>query len=370
MKRILHITTHLNIGGISSYLLTLCQGLQALGNECHVASFGGELEEEFQKAGVVLHKIPLNTKNELSPKVFLSYFKLKKLQKKYNWNVVHAHTRVAQVLGYFLAKKLNIQGVTTFHGFYRHHWGRKVFPCLGNQTISNSYSVERDLKASYPKLQNNISTVLHGIHTDRFDATQIESRDQKAFKEKYGLLNFPTLGIMGRLSQEKGHLNLLEVLRILKDEYRLRLQLLIVGDGKYQHKIEKEVHRLGLEKLVRMVPSQKDPRIALSLMDIYVTHHEGPEGFGLSTLEAMAMEKPVVISYKKGGMEDFISHGQNGLLLSNASHHELAHAIKYLLTAPEIKKRLGKNAALKVKQEFSYLKMAQKTQTIYEKSFT
>ena len=50
MKRILHITTYLNIGGISSYLLTLCQGLQALGDECHVASFGGELEEEFQKA--------------------------------------------------------------------------------------------------------------------------------------------------------------------------------------------------------------------------------------------------------------------------------------------------------------------------------
>jgi glycosyltransferase involved in cell wall biosynthesis len=363
---VLHLTTHLNIGGISSYLLALTQGLISLGQDISIASSGGKLESEFKKHGVSLFQVPLNTKSELSYKLLISAFQLRKLQKKYNWQLIHAHTRVSQCLAQILSTLLNIDYVTTAHGFYTHHLGRKLLPCLGKNTIANSYSVEEDLKTNYPSYHKQISTIHHGIDINHFHTHHISDHIAAEFKKKYAIENIPTLGIIGRLAQEKGHLNLLHVFKILISTHQKNVQLLIVGDGKYRDKIVGKIKELQLEKYVRVIPSQKDPRVALSLIDIYVTHHEGPEGFGLSTLEAMAMSKPVVISYKKGGMKDFITHNQEGVLLQNASVQEMANSIKQLLESDDLRTSLGRQAAQKVKNSFSHLMMAKNTIGIYE----
>ena len=74
--RILFIANHLNVGGISSYLLTLAGGLKQKGHQVYLASAGGELEDKFIQAQITLFKAPLATKNEISPKIIFSFFKL------------------------------------------------------------------------------------------------------------------------------------------------------------------------------------------------------------------------------------------------------------------------------------------------------
>ena len=82
----------------------------------------------------------------------------------------------------------------------------------------------------------------------------------------------------------------------------------MIGDGKMKSSILKKIEELKLSDSVFLLPTQKDPRTALSLIDVYVTFQAGPEGFGLSFLEAMSLGKPLVISYSKGGMADFLEN--------------------------------------------------------------
>ena len=80
---ILLLTHHLNVGGITSYVLTLAKGMKERGHNVYLASSGGELEDKFMQAGVILFKVPLKTKNEISYKILFSFWKLRKLVRQF-----------------------------------------------------------------------------------------------------------------------------------------------------------------------------------------------------------------------------------------------------------------------------------------------
>ena len=102
--RVLLLANHVNYGGITAYLLNLCRALHGkYGFEFTIASRGGELESEFVKIGVKHFRIPLTTKCEISPKVFFSFVKLLPYIKQNKIDLIHANTRVSQVLASFLS---------------------------------------------------------------------------------------------------------------------------------------------------------------------------------------------------------------------------------------------------------------------------
>ena len=118
--------------------------------------------------------------------------------------------------------------------------------------------------------------------------------------------------------------------------------------------------------MIFLLPTQKDPRSALSLIDIYVSFQTGPEGFGLSLLEAMAMGKPLIISYEKGGLEDLIHNGQEGFLFKSTSLEFFSEKILELLRSPNMRQQMGQKAAEKAKTFFSYQRMTKETIKVYE----
>lgn len=362
--KILHITSHLNVGGITSYLLNLCKGLRHLGDEPTIASHSGALTEVFLNEKISLQTIPLKTKSELSLDVLRSYKILKKACTENHWDILHAHTRVSQWLAHWLSQNSGIPYVTTIHGFYHHHLGRRVFPCLGHYTIANSQEVEHDIRLHYQP--HKISTVLHGIDTDYFSPHPFSNEDREAFKQKFNLDHRICLGIVARLAPEKGHLLMIDILEELLTKYHHPLQLVMVGEGHQKHAIEAKIKEKNLQNSVILIPPQKDPRLAYAIMDIFVTHHQGPEGFGLSALEAMSMQTCVAISTQKGGLEEFISHEQNGILLKKATPSQMAATLHHILTHTEFKNKLAAQARLDVTHHFSHLHMAQKTHDIYE----
>ncbi len=261
--KVLHLTTHLNIGGITSYVNTLCTGLKELGILSSIAASPGEMNNQFEKAGIPFYPIPLLTKNFLSPRVFKSWLILKKLFSKEKWDIIHANTRVSQTLAHFLSKSTRIPYVTTFHGHYDYKLERKIFPCLGNFSIAISIPVETDLKRQYPHRTSQIKTVFHGIDIHYFNPTSISLFQKQKLREKFGLKNVKTLGYVGRLSAEKGHLRLLNMISYLR-YYCKDFQLLIVGNGREKKQILETIKTMKLEEFVTILPAQKDPREILS----------------------------------------------------------------------------------------------------------
>jgi len=142
---ILILTNHMNIGGITRYVLNLSYGLKKQGNNVFVGSLPGWGEKFLKENDISFFSLPLKTKSIFSPRILLSYFILERFIQKERVDLIHAQTRTTQFLAFLLSKRLNIPYVSTFHGFYRPHLMRKMLPCLGGLTIAISQSVGQHL---------------------------------------------------------------------------------------------------------------------------------------------------------------------------------------------------------------------------------
>ena len=101
---VLFLTTHLNPGGITSYLLSLSKALMASGNHVFVASSGGSFQGEFEAMGAQVLVLDIKTKSELNPKIYWALKKLRSWCREKDIDIVHAHTRITQVMAAILCR--------------------------------------------------------------------------------------------------------------------------------------------------------------------------------------------------------------------------------------------------------------------------
>ena len=87
--KILQLATHLNTGGITSYLYTLGKGLSEQGEQVYVASSGGEWDQKFRDCGIHIYRFNLKTRSELHPKIYSALIPLKKFVMEHNIDVIH-----------------------------------------------------------------------------------------------------------------------------------------------------------------------------------------------------------------------------------------------------------------------------------------
>lgn len=89
-------------------------------------------------------------------------------------------------------------------------------------------------------------------------------------------------------------------------------KLLMIGDGPDRLKVEELARTLGVYDDVRFLGKQEQISEILSIADLFLLPSE-TESFGLSALEAMACNVPV-ISTNAGGLPEINVHGKTGYL--------------------------------------------------------
>jgi len=360
--RILFIANHLNVGGISSYLLTLTSGLKEKGHQIYLASSGGELEDKFIQSGVMLIKVPLATKNEISPKIFFSFWKLRKLGRKFNIDLIHSHSRTGQVLGDLLGRALVKPHIFTCHGFFKPKISRRIFGCWGQAVIAISQQVKEHLITDFKLDGSKINVVHNGIDTMNFG--DFSERDN--LRRKLGNPNDFLVGIIARLSDVKGHTYLIQALSEVIKNFP-NVKLLIVGQGRMKEALIRQVNVLGLKDSVLFIPEVKNTKDLLAAMDIFVMPSL-QEGLGLALMEAMAQGIAVVGS-AVGGIKTLIQDKGNGLLVPPADVSSLARAIITLLGDSALRRALGAKAREFIIANFSKEEMVNKTEIVYQQSF-
>ncbi len=357
---ILYLTNHLNIGGISSYVLTLAAGIKKRGHNVYIASSGGRLLSRFIEEGIVYIPIPIKTKSEISYKVLISKFKLLKIIKEKNIEIIHANTRVTQVLSLLIQRTCGKPYISTCHGFFKKRFFRKIFPCWGNKVIAISESVKEHLVRDFKVKQEDIRVIHNGIDVNIFRAQSTEHRAQR--KKDLGLGDGPVVGIVARLSEEKGHSYLIKAMQLVIAKIP-QVQLLIVGEGRMREELVNLAKASGLEKNVFFFSSVMDTQGVLSCMDLFVLPSL-KEGLGLALAEAMACGL-CVIGSDVGGIKSLIQHKYNVLLVRPADSQELSYPILELLQNPDKAKSLGNNARIFINQNFSQEKMVLETEKVY-----
>ena len=119
-------------------------------------------------------------------------------------------------------------------------------------------------------------------------------------------------------------------------------KLLLVGDGPERQNIEFLCRQLGLCSHVRFLGKQDAVEELLAISDVFLMP-SASESFGLSALEAMACEVPV-ISSNVGGLPEVNIHGQTGYLSAIGDVENMAKNTLRILANPKIHQQFRKNA--------------------------
>lgn len=358
--KILFITTHLNVGGITSYLLNLSKGLIAREHQVFIISSGGNMEGEFESAGANVTLFNIKTKSELSPKLYFALPRIIKFIKENNIDLVHTQTRISNVLGSIIAKKIHIPFVTTCHGFFKMNLGRKLFPCWGDRVIAISPQVEEHLRTDLKVDFSRICLIHNGIDLTAFKRESEEK--QVILKKQLNIGDEMIIGIVARLSDVKGINYLIEAMPIILTKIH-HIKLLIVGRGKEEEYLEKMVKNLSLQDNVMFIKSENQSVSMLSIFDIFVLPSV-QEGLGLSAIEAQACGIPVIAT-KVGGLPALIQHEKTGLLIESKNPQAIANAVLRLIADKKLCSEMVDEAKKSVAKHYSAEKMVDAVESVY-----
>ncbi len=358
---ILLLSTHLNPGGITTYMFSLARGLQKKGNKVFIASSGGKSEELFKSSGIEFIYIPISTKCEISPKIIVSLFKLKKEIKEHQIDIIHAHTRVTQVLGTLLAAFSKSFYISTCHGFFKKRFSRMIFSAWGRNVIAISQAVAEHLECDFGLDKDKISIIHNGIDCDSY--TLIEAKNKESIKRKFNIpQQGPLIGMLARLSTVKGHKFFIRSIPLILEKIPKAL-FLIVGDGHLKNELLAQVEKLKLTESVFFLSSQDDTREMFAIMDCFVSCSL-QEGLGLSIMEAQAQAVPVV-AFATGGVVSLIQDRSTGLLVKPEDISALAEAIISILNDQGLSQEITKRARENLKRNFSIENMVSDTLKLY-----
>ena len=187
--------------------------------------------------------------------------------------------------------------------------------------------------------QRRVRVVRNGIDTAAFDAPG----DSEPLEPRSGIpLDVPVIGTVARLSEVKRLDLLIRSFATVGTDDR-RPHLLVVGDGPESESLRELASSLGLADRVHFAGYRPRPEHFLHLIDVFALTSR-LEGMPLAILEAWAAARPVIAS-RVGGVPEFVTDGETGILFEPGDEAALTQAMSRLLTNPEEARASARRAA-------------------------
>ena len=178
-----------------------------------------------------------------------------------------------------------------------------------------------------------------GLDMTAFDITK-KPEFSKEIREKYAIPDdAPVIGFVGRLGKEKGCNELFRAFRKIKKEFP-NARLLFVGPIEKENTIEPELleYFFGCSDIIK-TDRVTNVEMYVSAMDIFVLPSYR-EGFGMSVIEASAMEVPVVVTEypgPSGGMKN----GLTGYAVPVKNDEKLYESVLSLMNDEKLRRKMG-----------------------------
>jgi glycosyltransferase involved in cell wall biosynthesis len=137
----------------------------------------------------------------------------------------------------------------------------------------------------------------------------------------------------------------------------------IAGEGRERAHLEATIRSLSLEGRVVLLGHRSDVAELLAACDMFVLPSEY-EGLPVSVLEAMAAEKPVIVT-DVGGSNEVVRHEEQGLLVPVGDDAALAAAIERVTSDPGLARRLARSGRERVSGDFSAEALIGRLRDIY-----
>ena len=359
--KILHLINYAGSGGTEKYVLTLIRRQIESGHSCLlVYHVDGPLVRDAETAGAETIRVELRNILDLRAAKILAG-----LCRSRGINVIHAHYPRENCIALLAVRHLPaVRVVTTVHLVFGCN---AVWRAVNRLFSPHNHAVLCVCEAQVAQLTANgvcparLRVVHNGVAPDRVeDAAALRESVRREFAISREAVVVTTLT---RYEPVKGIDMLLDVARILKERLP-GLRFLIAGTGSEFNKVSETLRKEGLTDFLIQAGFRRDTDAILCASDIYINTSRS-EALSFAITEAMSLEKPAVITAVGGNPEIITPDSDCGFLVPFGDARSMANAIYRLATDDGLRSRMGKQAALRVRKEFSEEIMFEKTMEAY-----
>jgi glycosyltransferase involved in cell wall biosynthesis len=377
--RVIHVITRLIVGGAQENTIASILGLRARpGLQVDLISGPtagpeGSLEKAYTQAGGPLLIVPELVRPVHPLKDFLALQELTRIFREQQPAIVHTHSGKAGVLGRLAAARAGVPVIIhTIHG-----------PSFGHFQGSLANAVFRAAERRAARVTTHFVTVAHamrdqylaagigrpGDYTRVFSGFAVEpflaAQNQPLLRAHYGLApDDIVVGKIARLFKLKGHDDLFAAApEIVKRNPRVKF--LLVGNGEWRGKFERQARDLGLQKhfiFTGLVPPALIPPL-VSIMDLLV-HLSTREGLPRALPQALAAAKPVV-AYDCDGAKEICLENETGYLVKPGDLKTLTERVTQLAGDDALRERLGRRGQQFVRENFPVERMVDDLHALY-----
>ena len=338
---------------LAHFLTALVDGMQTQGWAVTAVCSDGPFVRDLRARGYQIETLPIA--RGLNPvKHLVSLVRLIALFRRERFDLLHAHTPIAALLGRIAARAAGIPFVVyTAHGFYFHDQmgavPRALFTWLerlggGLTDLLFTQSAE-DARTAIEKKFNPPERVLaigNGVDAARFDPSHIDARAR--IRAELGIPEHAiVIGMIGRLVAEKGYGEFFDAARTVVAQ-GFPVFFVAVGErlaSDHAARIDAQLAAASAALGARLIVTGQRADIAqlLCAFDIF-TLPSYREGMPRTIIEAMLMARPVVATDIRGSREEVVA-GETGLLVPARDANALAQAFITLINDAPLRTRMG-----------------------------
>jgi len=303
-------------------------------------------------------------------------------KENFRYDVAVAHDWLSVIAGITIKKELGLPLVFHVHSTEKGRTlgnGSSVISSIerrggmiADMVITVSHAMKDELVyLGFP--EDKIHVCYNGVDPEKYSVKRVNEEKIVEVRQRYGVKDDELLILfLGRLVWVKGVDKLIMAMpHVLKEVPNAKL--VVVGLGDMKEYLIKLVENLKLQDSVkfRFEFISEEERIAHYAACDVAVFPSVYEPFGIVALEAMSMEKPVVVgaSGVSGMRESVIPSGPNqcGFHVNPNDPADIAWGITNAIKDPQKREQLGKNGRKRVLQEFTWDVVAKKTIELYKK---
>lgn len=406
--KIVRVIARLNVGGPAKHVIWLTQGLCSPQFESLLIA--GTVPANEDDMGYFATEMGVNPvfvpqmSREISPKDAVTVWKLYRLFRREQPDIVHTHTakagtvgRLAGVLyrwltpGALLGRPRPCRFVHTYHGhiFHSYYGPAKTRLFLTIEKALARLATDRIVVISEQQRReindefavgtaDQFAVIPLGLATGVY--AQWQERRNAFRDELQANANDILVGIVGRLTEIKNHELFLQAAALFKKQFpngppEARVRFVVIGDGHLRHKVERQAKANGLVDDVIFVGSRRDPENFYPALDIVALTSRN-EGTPLTLIEAMANARPV-ISTTVGGVVDLLGQPlspaggdafvvcERGVRVSPDDARGFAAGLAHLIANEPLRREIGERGLQFVLAHYSKERLLEDIKRLY-----
>lgn len=325
--KIVQILPELNEGGVERGTVELNREMVKRGIESIVISAGGLQSDQIAIDGGVHISFDVCSKNPLT--AWMRMYRLRRLLKKLQPDIVHVRSRVPAWLTYLANKKLKIPFVTTVHGLNSVNKYSEVMT-FGDRVITVSEVVRDYIIKNYGVSVEKVRVIQRGADISQFDPQNINKDFIRSFINQHSLGDRYIISSVGRVTWLKDYETFIRAIAQLR-EHIPNITGLIVGGTRedkldYLDSLKALAKECKVEKQIVFTGSQKNIAEIYHLSDLVVNASLKMGNIGRTVVEALAMDTPVIATTYEG-LNNLVVDDINGYLIENQNPADLVDKI-------------------------------------------